>query len=90
MTIMQWTILACLPMTLIIGIYLGRRQRIPPTDYQIAKYLDRVVNQEEVEERQRINKFRMARNGQKTVRFDGGPNAKVMPLKVRHVSRRFR
>jgi hypothetical protein len=83
-------LMAALPGMFALGVWLGQRRAKPPTDEQVAKYMNRVVNQEEVEERQRINKFRMARNGQKTVRFDGGTNAKVMPLKVRHVSRRFR
>jgi hypothetical protein len=76
--------------TTVFGIWIGQRNAKPPTDEQVAKYLNRVVNKEEVEERQRIDKFRMARNGQKTVRYDSGPNAKIMPLKLRHVSRRFR
>lgn len=75
---------------LAIGVWLGRRQRLPPNDADIARYMNRVVNIEELEERQRINKFRMARNGRKTQRFDGGPNAKIMRMRIRPVSRRFR
>lgn len=70
----------------IIKAYFGN----PPTDEQIYKYMGRIVNQEELEEHQRLLKFRMARNGQKTARFDGGPNARVMRVKVRPKAKRFR
>lgn len=75
-----------------VGIWAGRRISEPPrpTDEQIAKYMGKVVNQEEMEEHQRLLKFRMARNGRQTQRFDSGPNAKIMRLKIRPVSRRFR
>jgi len=73
-----------------LGIWWGRRQRRPPTDEQVARYMGKVVNQEELEEHQRLLKFKMARNGLKSMRTDGGPNAKMLRLRVRPTSRRFR
>ena len=62
----------------------------PPSDADIAKFMGRVVNQEEMEEHERLTRVSMMRNGRKTQRFDGGPHAKVMRVKVRPVAKRFR
>lgn len=89
MSTLDYALLLVLPLSTAMGILIGRKQQ-RPTDQNIARFMNRVVNQEELEEQQRLNAYRMARNGRKTQRFDGGPNAKVMRLKVRPVSRRFR
>ena len=74
-----------MPLGITIG-YFGRRwvdKPGPPTDSQIAKYLGRIVNIEELESHQRLVRARMMRNKQSTLRFDGGPNAKVSKMRVR-------
>lgn len=89
----DWAIflLGCaLPIMYVAGFVLGKRQSGPPNDEQIARYMGRIVNQEEVEEHQRLLKFRMARNGRKTIRYDSGPNARIGKMRVRPVARRFR
>lgn len=62
----------------------------PPDADDLRKALNRIVNMEEMEEHQRITKFRMARNGRKTQRFDGGPNAQQLRMPLRPTSRRYR
>jgi hypothetical protein len=44
--------------------------------------MDRVVNIEALEEHERLLKVRMARQGRKSMRTDGGPNAKVMKMRI--------
>lgn len=75
-----------------VGVMVGFliKKPTPPSDSDLYKFMDRVVNYEELEEHQRLMKFKMARNGRKTVRTDSGPNAKVMRMRVRPVARRFR
>ena len=86
----EWIVLAAVPLSFTIGIWLGQRRGRRPTDEQVARYMGKVVNQEELEEYQRLLKFKMARNGLKSMRTDGGPNAKMLRLRVRPTSRRFR
>lgn len=78
-----------MPAGLAIGTWLGINMRTSPTDEDLHKFMGRVVNQEEMEEHQRILKYQMAGQGRKTMRFDSGANARVMRMKVRPVSRRF-
>ena len=73
-----------------LGVWAGKRSGPPPTDAQIARFMGKIVNQEELEEHQRLLKFKMARNGLKSMRTDGGPNAKMLRLRVRPTSRRYR
>lgn len=72
------------------GIWYGHRRARQPTRAEIAHFMNRVVNQEEMEEHERITKYRMAKSGRKTQRFDSGPNATIRKMPVRRVSRRFR
>lgn len=88
-----WWEFAALPPGIIFGwacSTIAERHKQIPTDQQIATYMNRVVNQEEMSEHERITKFRMARNGRKTQRFDGGPNARITKMRVRPVPKRFR
>lgn len=75
-----------------IGVGYTIKSHFPttPTDEQLYQFMGRIVNLEELEEHQRILKYKMARNGRKTMRTDSGPNAKVMRMRVRPVARRFR
>lgn len=75
------------PFGLAVGAGLSYKYN-SPDDKDLAKYMDRLVNQEELESHQRLAKYRMARNGQKSQRFDGGPNAKTFRMKVRPTTRR--
>ena len=88
--IIQTATMLAIPLSVAVGVWIGRRQRTPPTDAQIARFMGKIVNQEELEEHQRLLKFKMARNGLKSMRTDGGPNAKMLRLRVRPTSRRFR
>ena len=90
MTVVDTVLLFALPVTLLIGIWLGHRVKRPPTDENLFKFMDRLVNQEELEERQRLLKVKMARANRRTIRFDGGPNAKVMRMRIRPGTRRPR
>ena len=78
------------PLGMILGYWLGTHFKAPPSDEYLADYMGRVVNQEEMEEHIRLSRYRMARNGVKTQRFDGGPNARVMRVRIRPTSKRFR
>jgi hypothetical protein len=73
---------------LFVGIWLGTRMRTPPNAEQIQKFMNRVVNQEEMAEHERVTKYKMARNGLKSQRYDSGPNARVMRMKIRPRPRR--
>ena len=55
----------------------------PPDQEELRKFLTRVVNVEAVEERERLLKVRMARQGLKSVRTDGGPNAQIKQMRIR-------
>ena len=70
------------------GVWAGRRQAKPPDDEQIARYMSRVVNQEEIESNERMRNFKMARNGRTSTRFDSGPNARVSKLRIKPTIRR--
>jgi hypothetical protein len=74
---------AAIPAALTIGILIGRRKYKPPTDEQVRKFMNRVVNIESIEEHEKLLKVRMARQGLKSVRTDGGPNAKITRMRVR-------
>ena len=76
------------PLGVLVGFLI--KKPAPPTDEQLYQFMGRIVNLEELEEHQRILKYKMARNGRKTMRTDSGPNAKVMRMRVRPVARRFR
>jgi hypothetical protein len=73
------TIYAC---GLATGALLWFKPKLP-TDKQIFDYMNRVVNQEEVEEHRRLLRVRMMRAGQKSIRLDGGPHARVMRMRIR-------
>lgn len=67
------------------GWLMGRK---PLSDEQIAKYMSRVVNLEEIEEYHRLLRFRLSGNGKSTIRVDSGPNARVMRARPRARFRR--
>lgn len=73
-----------IPPGMIIGYCIAKLQQPyqPPTDENIARFMNKVVNQEEMAEHERLTKFRMARNGRKTQRFDSGPNAKMRKAQI--------
>jgi hypothetical protein len=48
----------------------------------LRRQMDRIVNIEAIEERERLLKFRMARQGLRSTRLDGGPNARVMRMRI--------
>lgn len=59
------------------------RDRIAASPQDIAKFMTRVVNLEELEEHRRMVRLRMMQAKQRTVRFDGGPSATVHRMRVR-------
>lgn len=75
------------PLGILFGYSISRKI-VPPSDKELANYMDRLVNQEELESQQRLNAYRMARNGQKSQRFDSGPPAQTFRMKVRPTTRR--
>ena len=50
---------------------------------QVREMMNRVVNVESMEEHERLLKVRMARQGLKSMRVDGGQNARVMRMRIR-------
>lgn len=89
-TYLNYMLIAALPMATYSGFWIGKRQCKIPTDEQIYRFMDKVVNTEEMQEHQRLLRVKMMRNGRKTQRFDSGPNAKMRKMKVYRASRRFR
>lgn len=85
-----WAILPLVGVVLglVCGVWLGRRQRQPPDDETIARYMGRVVNQEEIESNQRMLNYKMARNGRVSTRTDSGPNARVSKLRIKPTIRK--
>ena len=53
-----------------------------PEDEVIRKYMERIVNMETIEEHERLLKFRLARQGRRSLRVDGGPNAIVRRMRI--------
>lgn len=78
----------CLVSGLLLGVWLGRRRGQPPDDETIARFMGRVVNQEEIESNQRMLRYKMARNGKTSTRTDSGPNARVSRLRIRPTIRK--
>jgi hypothetical protein len=70
------------------GVVIAYQSARPPTDEQIHRYMNKIVNQEEVEYHQRLLRLQLMRAGRKTTRFDGGPNAKIMRMSIRPRRRR--
>jgi membrane protein YqaA with SNARE-associated domain len=68
-----------------VGYIIGRR---PLTPEQVYKLMGRVVNLEAMEEQEKLNKVRMARNHVKSTRLDGGPNARVTKMRISRRGRR--
>lgn len=66
---------------LFIGLWVGRMSK-PPEDEVLLEYLNRIVNMEEVEEHRRLLRLQAIRAGRNTLRFDGGPNARVMRMRI--------
>jgi hypothetical protein len=64
------------------GMWFGIRRPNPPTAEQVRDYMNRIVNMEAIEERERMLKLRMAREGRKTTRFDSGPNATISRMRI--------
>lgn len=64
-----------------LGAFVLLRQ--PPNAEQIREYMSRIVNLEAIEEHEKLVKVRMMRNKLKTVRVDGGPNARVGTMRLR-------
>jgi hypothetical protein len=62
--------------------YLYLKRGWTPRKEQIAEYMRRVVDLEELEEHEKLIKLRMERNRRKTTRFDSGPNARVMRMRL--------
>lgn len=58
-------------------------RKTPPTSRDIARFMESVVNQEDVETRRRLLKRQMLETGRRSVRYDGGPNAKVVRMRKR-------
>ena len=54
-----------------------------PSPEDIAKYMAKVVNLEELEERRRAVHRQMVQSGRRSVRVDGGENARVMRMRKR-------
>jgi expansin (peptidoglycan-binding protein) len=50
--------------------------------------MGRVVNLEAMEEQEKLNKVKMARNHVKSTRLDGGPNARVTKMRITRRGRR--
>jgi hypothetical protein len=76
--------LASLLQGLLWGWLLAYWLHFRKTDMQLfANFMNRVVNMEAIEERERMLKVRMARQGLKSTRLDSGPNARVTKMRVR-------
>jgi hypothetical protein len=59
----------------------NRRPKANPKD--IARYMARVVNLEELEANRRAVHRQMVQSGRRSVRVDGGENARVMRMRKR-------
>ena len=68
---------------IVVGFFGSRRFRDQPGAEDIRKYMSRIVNMESIEERERLLKLRMARQGLKSTRLDGGPNAQITRMRIR-------
>lgn len=60
----------------------------PPGLEHVRMFMSRIVNDEELEEHRKIRRVEMVRAGRKTTRADGGPNAKMLKMRVRRGPRR--
>ena len=65
----------------LVGYTIGHSHPADPE--QTLELMKRVVNLEELESREKLNKVRMMRTGRKTFRNDSGPNARMMRMRVR-------
>jgi hypothetical protein len=59
------------------------RQKAKPNAKDIAAYMARVVNLEELEANRRAVHRQMVQSGRRSVRVDGGQNARVMRMRKR-------
>lgn len=64
------------------GALIWSHKAKPPTIEQVREFMDRVVNVEAIEEHEKLLKVRMARQGLRNIRVDGGPNAVVRRMRV--------
>ena len=65
----------------LVGYTIGHSHPADPE--QTLNMMKRIVNLEELESREKLNKVRMMRTGRKTFRNDSGPNARMMRMRVR-------
>lgn len=81
--ITDWLPAVAVPLGGVIGWALAARVYRKEFDLvHIRKRMNRIVNLEEIEERERMLKVRMMRNGRKTTRLDSGPNARITRMRV--------
>lgn len=58
----------------------------PPGLEHVQQFMSRVVSDEALEENRKIRRLEMVRAGRKTTRADGGPNAKMLKVRVKRGS----
>lgn len=57
--------------------------RVRPREADVARFMARVVNLEDLEAHRRAVRLKMLQSGRRSERFDGGPNARVMRMRKR-------
>lgn len=87
--IAEWACITFAAYTGGLGFVLGRlspKRQLTPEE--INRIMGRVVNMEAMEEHEKLNKVRMARNNVKSTRVDSGPPARITKMRVHRRGRR--